>query len=355
VAALPARDAQAFTSETWVALGTIAALWCIGRDRLVAAGLALALACLMRQTALLFAPALILAAWPRAGRRGVATLLGIPFVVTLAAAALLGFHDTWFWVVGSGGDGYLGVHGRYAATAELAQPALAIIGLATLPLLALVPVAASRWRSQADAWAGAAGGLVALGVGLRFFPHYALQGLPWLALAAAAGWAQLAPGIGRRWAAGTAVAVAALGLGLALAVPPGTSFHPNSVAVAIRNRTDPSDPIFVWGHATEFYVLADRPPATRFLTSGFLTGYSGGRPPGRDDRNRPVPGAWSMLRDDVASTPPRVIVDVAASGFRNGDAYPIEDYPVLRRVLAHDYRLVAVIEDVRIYERRPGR
>jgi hypothetical protein len=352
VAALPARDAQAFTSETWVALGTIAALWWVDRDRLVAAGLALAGACLMRQTAVLFVPAVAIAAWPRFRWRGVATLVGIPAAVALAAAAALGIGDTWFWVVGSGGDGYLGIHGRYRETAELAQDALGVIGLAVVPLLVLVPAGLGRWRDTAEVWAGVVGGLVAATVGLRFFPHYALQGLPWLALAAGSGWAALGRGAARRAVVALAAGVAALGIGLSLAAPPGISLHGDAVSASIRRHSRPGDPIFVWGHATEYYLLADRPPATRFLTSGFLTGYSGGRPPGPDPRNRPVPGAWSMLRDDVAAHPPELIVDVAASGFRNGDAYPIEDRAYLRRLLARRYRLVEVVDGVRIYRRR---
>ena len=89
----------------------------------------------------------------------------------------------------------------------------------------------------------------------------------------------------------------------------GYFFHPGvqepnyeSVSRYLATTTNPDDPIYVWGSVPEIYWASERRPATRFLTSSFLTGNYPGRPPadantgaGRkdaDDSDDDRPDCW---------------------------------------------------------------
>ena len=50
----------------------------------------------------------------------------------------------------------------------------------------------------------------------------------------------------------------------------------------VRRTVAPNQRILVWGHLPEVYWQSGRAPATRFATTEFLTGQSGGRPPNLD-------------------------------------------------------------------------
>lgn len=352
VAALPAHDAQAFTSETYVALFSIGALWLIETKRLLAAGLALGAACLMRQTAVLFVPALAYAAYRLGRGRAVLAVATTAAALVVVAAMATGWRDFWSWNLARGADGYLTPHGDFRFAAGAALRTIQVVGTAAAGCLVLIPSALQRPRHQIDAWLGVAGGLVAMALGLRFFPHYALQLLPWLALAAAAGWGAIGPGVAARSVLAGAVLLAALQVGIGLSSPAGTTPRPDALVAAIEQRSAPGDPIFVWGNGPELYLWSGRDPSPRFITSSFLTGYAPGRRSGPDPHNRPTPGAWAAFRHDLRNDPPVLVIDLAETGFRNGRAQPIEAYPIIARELAKNYRPVEVVDGATIYERR---
>jgi hypothetical protein len=114
-------------------------------------------------------------------------------------------------------------------------------------------------------------------------------------------------------------------------------------------HTAPSDRVLVWGQAPEAYWIADRPPATRFATTGFVTGTSGGRPPSRVGMKYAVPGAWDDFMDDLRAHPPALIADMTTANQRKGSNYPPSRYPRFARYLARGgWHRVADVDGVTI-------
>lgn len=209
------------------------------------------------------------------------------------AAALPIFWLGYFWARGGLGffwDCVVAGNMRYAATAGwpsvIEQARFFTVDLApaflkgswpawVLALFGLWGLAA-RWENRGELTAvlWLAGGGLAAATGLLLFPHYFLQGLPPLCLAAAYGVARL--GAPRRaWAA---LAVLAL---VPAAAQADFYFGKTREAVAkdllypspllevewlggwLRERTSPADSIWVFGSEPALYVYAGRRAATR--------------------------------------------------------------------------------------------
>ena len=207
-----------------------------------------------------------------------------------------------FWVF-TGNGGYLDASGIWGYVASLGarQTGWFLFGQAALVALAVVSV--RRWRDHVDLWLWLASGVVAVVAGLRFFPHYYLQLLPPLVLLAVAG-IDAVPVRARRGVAiaATVVAVATCSYFLVPAFR-GSDTRDTMIALAagryLAAHTTADQRVLVWGQAPEAYWIADRRPATRFATTGFVTGTSGGRPPWRVGTRYAVPGAW----DDFLARP----------------------------------------------------
>jgi hypothetical protein len=216
-----------------------------------------------------------------------------------------------------------------------------LVGNATLLVLA-----ACAWRSRskdADLWLWALSGAVSIAVGLRFFGHYYLQLLPPLCLLATR------PLIGRsKWVLGLVGAVvlasvAWLNLPDFRAPLSGTERTARDVAAYARAHTDRVSPILVWGNLPEAYWESDRPPASRFETTGFLTGLSGGRPPERVGMQFATPGAWDDFMTDLRRHPPALIFDLSPANVRNAKTTPPWAFPRFQSFLQLRYRAVDVI------------
>ncbi len=206
--------------------------------------------------------------------------------------------------------------------------------------------------------------------GFRFFPHYFIQLLVPLALAAAPWLDDVVrrplPRAGRvviGWTtvmlAGFTVANAVLYLG-----PPGTVYSerlPVYREVAERLRADacaPGATLFVWGFAPNLYYYAEMHPASRFvaLSQARLTGYI----PGNLASNRGdiaaeatvVPAHWDWLMSDLDRHRATFIVDTAPANLYRWGRYPVSDFPRLQRYLDDQFDLVETIREVRIYRRR---
>jgi hypothetical protein len=119
----------------------------------------------------------------------------------------------------------------------------------------------------------------------------------------------------------------------------------------LLTHSAPVDRIFVWGQSSEIYLDAHRRPACRYITTFPLTGYVFGGPiPGLDTSGRILPGAWSTLQRDFAGHPPAYIVDVRPDP--KSAHYPVEDFPILAKLLAERYEPVAHTADGVIYKMR---
>ncbi|MGX9229272.1 hypothetical protein ACWV95_29665 [Streptomyces albus] len=77
----------------------------------------------------------------------------------------------------------------------------------------------------------------------------------------------------------------------------------------MRSYTDRGDRVLLWGMHPEGYWLSRRMPASRYLTAGFLTNFSGGRGEARVGERYAMDGAWPRFERELRLRPPELIVD----------------------------------------------
>jgi hypothetical protein len=341
-------DSQAAGFELFMLLPMTAAVVLAARRHCVASGVAVAVACLCKQTAVMTALPALWWCWHWGGRRAVGRFVGGLVAPIVVAAAVFGPAPFLLWTV-SGNRGYLALQGSLGAAASRAVGMTAALTGLELMLVVLVFTALRRRSAEPDLWLWLLGGAVAVAAGLRFFGHYYLQLLPPMALIAAPGLAA-ASRLGRRLLIGgtalpaaTCAAIAFVPTGDAATVP----YRP--LAAQIRRLTSVHDTVFVWGDLPELYWASQRTPATRFVHTGFLTGNSGGRPNGTVGADDAMPGAWSMLASDFRRRLPDLLVDTSGTDIRQSLLYPMAStwvWPVVRT----DYRLVGTLDGVRFYK-----
>jgi hypothetical protein len=195
--------------------------------------------------------------------------------------------------------------------------------------------------------------------GVRFFHHYYLQFLPFLAIGAAGAWAELRPK--PRSALGVLLAVLVVASGwrtfmvnervlwwrvknlvTGAHVPPSLS---QQVAAYVRSRTATDEAIYVWGHGEDIYHLAGRFAPTRYYKYwAFLN-----PPPVGTGRLTANPRARMYLEEflsDMRARPPRfIVVDP-----RMSEASP-DLVPEFADLLHHRYRPARTFESIRVYSR----
>lgn len=381
-------DAFAFNTEWCVAFFTSVAAWMFarhvadGRQRwLFAAGAALGGAFLSKQPALLDAAAPVLGltylAWRRPAERR-----PLPFrVAALVAgwAAPVALVALYFVAHGALRDAVyyawtynVQVYGPEITTGErlasglklgqmFLQYAPCLLPWTALALFVAAFRAAQRRPAVEEApvneflavvlaWAiTSLGGAMSGG---RGFDHYFIQALPPLGLLT--GW--LLARIVRlvRNPQGRVLARAGAALLLALTVgslaaaaweqrqrtlPPDSSLR---AARAVRAATLPGERIFVWGYHPEFFLFTDRPTASRFVYSSFLTGLVpwSNTAPEIDTAYAIVPGAMDTLLAELEQHRPVFFIDCSAGPNRFWQKYPLEKFPRLRAFAAQHYVLM---------------
>jgi hypothetical protein len=344
-------DSQAAGFELFMLLPMTAVVVLAGRRRHLAAGVALALACLCKQTAIMTALPALWLCWRNGGRAALGRFT-VGLVAPIAGTAALFGPPFLLWTV-TGTRGYLDLQGSLgAALSRAAGMSAALCGL-EIGLVVLVVIAARRGAVETDLWLWLAGGALAVAAGLRFFGHYYLQLLPPLALIGAPVLATV-PVLARRFLIGAAAVPAAVCAAIGF-VPTGdmatVPYRP--LATQVRHDTAPGDTVFVWGDLPELYWASGRLPDTRFVHTGFLTGNSGGRPDGTPGLGDALPGAWAMLVSDFRRRLPDLIVDTTAGGFRQSELYPMSD-TWLSPLVRIRYRMVATLDGVLFYRLQPA-
>lgn len=387
---LSPEDTQAATFEVFMLPCTVAAMWCADRGRLGLAGLAVAGAALTKQTGgAVLVPAVCLLWRCRRGRRAGAAarlLVGAALPVVAVALALGPGRFTYWTLTGSGA--YLSASGAVGHALVRAAANGGVLVLACAPVLAVLTAsrlsrlsgssrlaAARRRRSRgapartgavagraetgavagraetadlADVWVWLAASAAATAVGLQFYGHYFLQLLPPLALLCAAGLSVCGRRAVRTAVAGTALLTAGF-VAFALTLAPRAELdHARRLSAAVRARTTVGDRVLVWGMHPEDYWFAGRRPASRYLTAGFLTNYSGGRGDAgvRVGERYAMPGAWRYFRRELRCFPPELVVDDA-----RGKPYGLGRTPTLRRYVQRHYRRVATVGGAVLYAR----
>ena len=342
------EDTQAATFEVFMLPWTVLAMWCADRGRWACAGLGVAGAVLAKQTGgAVLIPVMWLLWQSRGGWWAAVRLLGATALPVLAVALAYGPGRFMFWMA-TGSSSYLSVDGAlgHALGRALANAGLLAVGC-TAPVLALLYVLRSRrpLTQTADVWVWLASSAVAVTVGFQFFGHYFLQLTPALALLAAAALQQLST----RTVIALLAANALIATGFlvwALLAPRGELGHQQRLAAEVRARTAPTDRVLLWGMHPEGYWLAGRPPASRYLTAGFLTNFSGGRGGVRVGEKYAMEGAWPYFRGELDRHPPAVVVDDS-----RGKPYGVEHTPTLRAFLSRHYERVDTVNGAVLYVR----
>jgi 4-amino-4-deoxy-L-arabinose transferase-like glycosyltransferase len=351
VAFAPA-DAQAANFEIFMLPLMTAAFLLAVRDRPGPAGVALAVATLTKQTAALAVLPLAVLAWRTRRGRGLA-VLGAAFVVPIIVAAILfGPHDFVRWVF-TANAGYADVSGAigYAFSNGVARTAWFLLGSAAL--LVLLPWAWGHRRADADLWLWLLSGMVAVSLGFRFFPHYYLQLLPPVALLATRALSSFDRERRRRVL--PIVTVLAVAVTAWFVIPAFTNGDNRDTKIAldvatyVRAHTSPDQRVLVWGQAPEVYWSSGRLPATRFATTGFVTGVSGGRPPSRVGARYATPGAADLFYRDLHRTPAALVVDMSTADQRHAHFAPPSRFPRFERFLRDGgWHRVATVDGVAI-------
>jgi len=347
------QDGQAANFEIFMLLPMTAGILLAARQRPGAAGAAVALATLAKQTgaaALLPVAYLVTRDGPRRGLRRAALGFSIPL---LAVAALVGPRDLLFWAV-LGNGSYVGLDAASLYVVGMFALMTAAFAACQAPLLFWIPAA---WRdrdrrgAERDLWIWLASSCIAVAFGFHFFGHYYLQLLPPMVLLAAGSLAAASEVALRRTLA--VAVVGALGFSaLGYWVRPfDDEPRYESVSAYLVDHVEPSDRVLVWGQIPEIYWASGARPATRFVTTGFLTGHWGGRPASPDTVEEATPGAWQLFFTDFAAHPPEYVLDTSPAAIRGSELYPIARFPELQRVMDRRYRFVESIDGIAIYER----
>jgi hypothetical protein len=323
------------------------------RRRPASAGVAIALATLCKQTgAAALLPVLYLAL--RGNRaRGLRRVV-VGFAVPLILVALLvGPGDLLFWAV-LGNGSYVGFDTASLYVVGMFVLMTAAFAACQAPMLWWAPSAwrdAERRRRERDLWLWLASSAVAVAFGFHFFGHYYLQLLPPLTLIAAGSLAQASRLAVRRTvalAAVTAVGFSVIGFWVQ---PFGGEPEYQSVSEYLEAHARPEDGILVWGQLPEVYWASGKRPATRFITTGFLTGNWGGRAPSGDTAAAATPGAWPLFFSDFAAHPPRYVLDTTPAGIRGSQRYPMSRFPEFQRIIDRRYLFVEQIDGISVYRR----
>ncbi|WP_371526696.1 glycosyltransferase family 39 protein [Streptomyces sp. NBC_01283] len=340
------EDAQAATFEVFMLPCTAAAIWCADRRRWGSAGAAVAYAFLAKQTggAALVPVAWLL--WQAGGARKDVLRLGVGLCGSVLAAAVVtnpaGFL---FWTVtGSGAyASFTGseLHVLFRGLTNTALLAAACSGF--IPPVVRVLRIARTGSTELWLWLASSAGAVL--AGFHFFGHYYLQLTPPLALLGTAA-LQILPRERTLTAVSVSAGACALFLAWGMLAPRPELAHAERIAGEIRARTSPGERVLVWGIHPETYWLADRAPASRYLTAGLLTNYSGGRDGPQVGEKYAVEGAWQVFRGELAAAPPALVVDDS-----RGKPFAPQRVPSLRRILAAGYERVGVVDGAVIYSR----
>jgi hypothetical protein len=284
----------------------------------------------------------------------------VPVAVVLLRLAAGGvLHDFWVWAI-LGNFRYVAVGIADASSWRKVARVLGTLGSQAPLVLAAALGAVGLWRSRPAeplartfAPAQAAIALVAYGLGTRFYGHYFLQVLPFLALLG--GWAVTNAGR-RAWRliphASAVVAAGFLVVNVVKVARSDRDGVETRAASYVRAHSASDDAILRWSGPPGVLFRTGRPFATRFVFNNYLTGRIFGTSHSRRDAtptlNRAFedPRAWTLFWQDLASgPPPRMIMQDLADGFDVGQ------YPRLSQYLATHYTLGVQLETLAVYVR----
>lgn len=107
----------------------------------------------------------------------------------------------------------------------------------------------------------------------------------------------------------------------------------------IKAHTAPTDRIIVWGLYPDFYVYADRKPASKYIYTSFQTGVQPGKNTAAHINTDygAVPGAVEAFVREIDASRPVFFLDSSLGPQRLFEKYPLHRYPALNRFVARHY------------------
>jgi hypothetical protein len=341
--------------------GTAAIVWSRRGTLLsaVAAGVAIGVAILTRQSWLLGAVPMCISVGLHGRWRNVVPCVGAGALTVVTTGFYAPLGRFWEWNVTNSPGFVFASTGIWSA---LGRGLASVAGFAMFhPVLiaaagvgAMAGVTAIRRRAlpvDADLWLWVASGLAGWAAGLRFFGHYWLQVVPPLVL--------LTVPVVARWTgrarplAVTGMAVPALAAWVLLFVP--GSFHhrpdPAELADFVTSHSTVDDRVFVWGSYPEVLLAAGRLPAGALVHTDFVVGRSGGRDDPAETLASAVPGAVDLMLESLTAHPPVLILDTSTSSHLGYGRYPTSLVPTIDRFIHDGYRQIAVVDGVTVWQR----
>ncbi|MGF1426981.1 ArnT family glycosyltransferase [Kitasatospora sp. LaBMicrA B282] len=360
---LSPEDTQAATFEVFMLPTLVAAFRYAERRRWLAAGIAVALCSLTKQTGgavllpvlwMLYQDARLRSAPWRSALLKVGFGFALP--ITLVAVILTKPKGFLFWVVTGSGD-YASLNGPWLQMFGRALGNSAILLAAGLGFLfplghrlwvrlrtgRSLPVRGESHGAVSDLWVWLVSSVVAVTTGFHFFGHYYLQLMPPLVLLGVGAVSVSAV----RWKPVLVYSTVACTAFWALAVAwPGQQMSQNNqVANTVAERSTPKDTVLVWGMHPELYWLSDRKPATRYLTAGFLTNFSGGKGGADVGEQYSVPDAWQTFDKELSTNGlPEIVVDDSGSA-----PYQPSQVPKIENLLDTHYQVIGAYGDAMVY------
>jgi hypothetical protein len=357
-----AKDFAAPNTEIFANPFIVGALVLLARDlerpargALLAAGALIGLASLYRLPSatallgvLLFVWSADLPRWERV-RMTFQIVAGFAAPLAIAAAYFCGrgtAGDLWLWAV-RGNVSYVRV--GEAHLASFARNALALVVASHFPLLFIATRVGVLWPRAREphrtrlrfVLLQLLTALFAYRTGNRFYGHYFLQVVPFLALVGAWGFLHL-PRSDQRWlrlvpAAMVSLLVVFTTINVVRAKSVRKVDGLDETIAIIDAETSASDEVLLWSAPPEIAFDSGRRFATRFVFNNYLTGRSFGTnyalPGVTRAATHPLenPDAWRLLRQDLAGAPPALIVD------GDGADFSIDRYPSLAPFLQDHY------------------
>ncbi|MBS2023740.1 MAG: hypothetical protein JST92_15150, partial [Deltaproteobacteria bacterium] len=110
--------------------------------------------------------------------------------------------------------------------------------------------------------------------------------------------------------------------------------------------------LFVWGHYTPLYVLAQRLPGTRYPNTSVQMGnfdplhLAADFDPARTTSQRDV----ELALRDLQARRPRFVVDTAPADIHGWSKIPLEKFPSLDAFVQQHYALIGTPGGARVYE-----
>jgi hypothetical protein len=340
------------------------------RDALLAAGALIGLASLYRLPAAAALLGVLLFLWPaplprwERGRMMFQVVAGFATPLAIAAAYFWGrgtAGDLWLWAV-RGNVTY--VRMGEAHLASFARNALALVVASHFPLLVVATRVGCLWRATREPHRARlrfvllqlVTALFAYRTGNRFYGHYFLQVVPFLALVGAWGFLHL-PRSDQRWlrfvpAAMVSLLVVFTTINVVRAETARKVDGMEETIATLEAQTNPNDEVLLWSAPAEIAFDSGRRYATRFSFNNYLTGRSFGSNYALPGTTRAAtqrvenPDAWRLLRQDLAASPPAFIVD------GEGGDFAIDKYPALEPFLSRHYAPPRRVGSFTVYRRR---